>query len=71
MELDRRRHSAHEAAISSCAVLNRVADKIGARHLYTGSLENRYEVAEFCMAIVSEMFRGRTMCTISELLKSA
>ena len=64
MELDRRRHSAHEAAIASCAVINRVADRIG-------NLENRYEVAEFCMAIVDEMFRGRTMCTISELLKSA
>ena len=71
MELDRRRHSAHEAAIASCAVINRVADRIRARHLYTGNLENRYEVAEFCMAIVDEMFRGRTMCTISELLKSA
>ncbi|WP_243417281.1 hypothetical protein [Pseudoflavonifractor phocaeensis] len=57
--------------IASCAVINRVADRIGARHLYTGNLENRYEVAEFCMAIVDEMFRGRTMCTISELLKSA
>lgn len=71
MELDKRRRSAHEAAIASCSVLNRVASIIGAEAMYTGNLDDRYEVADFCIAIVEELFRGRTKCTVDELLKSA
>ena len=70
-ELDRRRRSAHEAAIASCSVLNRVAAIVGAENMYTGDLGDRYAVADFCIAVVEEMFHGRTKCTIEELLKSA
>lgn len=71
MELDKRRRSAHEAAIASCSVLNRVAYIIGTEAMYTGNLDDRYEVADFCVAIVEELFHGRTKCTVDELLKSA
>lgn len=71
MELDKRRRSAHEAAIASCSVLNRVASIIGSEAMYTGNLDDRYEVADFCIAIVEELFHGRTKCTVDELLKSA
>ena len=71
MELDKRRRSAHEAAIASCSVLNRVASIIGSEAMYTGNLDDRYEVADFCIAIVEELFHGRTKCTVDELLNSA
>lgn len=71
MELDKRRRSAHEAAIASCSVLNRVASIIGSEAMYAGNLDDRYEVADFCIAIVEELFHGRTKCTVDELLKSA
>lgn len=71
MELDKRRRSAHEAAIASCSVLNRVASIIGSEAMYTGNLDDRYEVADFCIAIVEELFHGRTKCTVDGLLKSA
>lgn len=71
MELDKRRRSAHEAAIASCSVLNRVASIIGSEAMYTGNLDDRYEVADFCIAIVEELFHGRTKRTVDELLKSA
>lgn len=71
MELDKRRRSAHEAAIASCSVLNRVASILGTEVMYTGNLDDRYEVADFCIAIVEELFHGRTKCTVDELLKSA
>ena len=39
--------------------------------MYTGDLDNRYEVADFCIAVVEELFHGRTKCTVNELLESA
>ena len=68
--LDRRRRSAHEAAIAACSILNRLAGLEGVEPLYSGNLEDRNEVAEFCIAIVDELFHGRSRCTVKELLES-
>lgn len=67
--LDRRRRSAHEAAIAACSILNRLAGLEGVEPLYSGNLEDRNEVAEFCIAIVDELFHGRSRCTVKELLE--
>lgn len=66
--LDKRRRSAHEAAIAGCSILNRVAKMVGVEDMYSGNLEDRHEVAEFCIAVVDELFHGRTKCAIHELL---
>lgn len=68
MTIDRRRRNAHEAAIASCSVLNRIAAMEGVAPIYDGDLNDRYQVADFCIAIVEELFKGRTKCTIDELL---
>ena len=68
--LDRRRRSAHEAAIAACSILNRLAGLEGVEPLYSGNLEDRNEVAEFCIAIVDDLFHGRSRCTVKELLES-
>lgn len=67
--LDKRRRNAHEAAIAACSILNRLANLAGVEPLYSGNLEDRNEVAEFCIAIVDELFRGRSRCTVRELLE--
>lgn len=59
MDLDRGRRNAHEAAISSVKILNRVAGKAGLPPLYDGDVENRYQVADFCMEVVKELFDDR------------
>jgi len=59
MELDRARHNAHEAAIDACRILNRICTQVGLENLYTGSLEERLEVADFCMSVVSTLFEDR------------
>ena len=67
--LDKRRRNAHEAAIAACSILNRMANLAGVEPLYSGNLEDRNEVAEFCIAIVDELFHGRSRCTVRELLE--
>ena len=67
--LDKRRRNAHEAAIAACSILNRLANLAGVDPLYSGDLEDRNEVAEFCIAIVDELFHGRSRCTVRELLE--
>ena len=59
--LDKRRRNAHEAAIAAYLA--------GVEPLYSGNLEDRNEVAEFCIAIVDELFHGRSRCTVRELLE--
>ena len=67
--LDKRRRNAHEAAIAACSILNRLANLAGVEPLYSGNLEDRNEVAEFCIAIVDELVHGRSRCTVRELLE--
>lgn len=63
--LDNRRRTAHEAAISGCAILNRVSKMVGTETMYDGDLDDRYAVADFCMKIVDELFHGCTKCSMN------
>ncbi len=59
MELERYRRSAHEHAISSCKVLNRYCSTRNLDFLwYEGDLDNRYEVADFCGAVISALYNN-------------
>jgi len=67
--LDRRRRNAHEAAIAACSALNRVAGILGTTPIYDGDVSDRNQVADFCIAVVEEIFKDRTKCSLEELLK--
>lgn len=58
MNYDRQRRSAHEAAISSANVLNRLSGMYGCKKIYNGG-EDRLEVADFCLEVVVELFENR------------
>lgn len=55
--LDRKRRDAHESAIASCDILKRLAEQNNVQSLYGGDTNDRYAVADFCAAIVDEMFK--------------
>jgi len=65
--LDTNRRNIHERAIDSCRILNRLCDKMGLEAFYPGDLEDRYQVADFCWEIVSELFRNGQHLDIQEL----
>lgn len=58
MALDSRRRSAHEMAISATTQLTRWAKIVGAEPMFAGDLDDRYEIADFCMEVVNEFFNG-------------
>ena len=65
--LDLNRRIIHEKAIDSCRILNRICDTMGLEEFYSGDLEDRYQVADFCLEIVSELFRDGQHVDIQEL----
>lgn len=65
--LDTNRRNIHERAIDSCRILNRLCDTMGLEAFYPGDLEDRYQVADFCLEIVSELFRDGQHLDIQEL----
>ena len=65
--LDTNRRKIHERAIDSCRILNRLCDKMGLEAFYPRDLEDRYQVADFCWEIVSELFRNGQHLDIQEL----
>ena len=56
MNLDRQRRICHEAAIRSVAQLCRWATMKGVNPIFDGDLEDRYQIADFCRAIVLHFF---------------
>ena len=58
-EYDAIRHNAHEDAITSAAVLNRLADRQGIAPLYTGDITDRHQVADFCLEMTAWLFQNR------------
>lgn len=58
---DQSRHDAHERAIMGVKRLNRFALMKGLEPIFEGDIDNRYEVADFCCAIVKEYFDNRTL----------
>jgi hypothetical protein len=58
-ELDTSRRNAHEAAIASANMIDRICNKFGVEPVYGGS-QDRIEIGDFCGVIVSEYFDGRS-----------
>lgn len=58
-ELDRSRRHAHEGAIASCNVLNRICKAFNVEPLFDGNSDDRLAVADFCMDTVTAFFKER------------
>lgn len=58
-EYDEKRHTAHEIAISSVNVLNRLAVMRGIAMVFTGNIEDRHQVADFCIELANSLFKDR------------
>ena len=56
---DCKRHTAHENAILSAKVLNRIAEAYGSGDVFKGNPNDRHQVAEFCLELVSWLFSNR------------
>ena len=56
--MDTGRRYAHDAAIASINMLDRICDKHGVEPIYGGS-QDRTEIGDFCGKIVNEYFEGR------------
>ena len=55
---DTQRRHAHEAAIASANMLNRISNMYGCQTIYKGS-EDRLEVADFCLEVTVALFQNR------------
>ena len=56
---DTRRHNAHEKAISSIKIINRLAELHGTGAVFTGDTVDRHQAAGFCIEIASWLFANR------------
>lgn len=68
MEIDRQRRNAHEAAIASVNILNRVCDKFGLEPFADVDTSDRTKVADFCGRFVNETYNkaiGGTMDSVT------
>lgn len=61
MEYDLRRRSQHETAIVNARLVNRLAQLYGVGPLFTGDDKERYQVADFCLDVVVQLFQNRMM----------
>lgn len=57
--MDESRRIAHEAAIASVNIIDRLCDKFGVEPIYGGS-QDRVAIGDFCGMIVSEYFDDRS-----------
>ena len=57
--IDARRRSRHETAISSARVLNKMAEIYNVSAVFTGDFGDRIQVADFCLDITVELFDNR------------
>ena len=58
-DYDTKRHNAHENAISSVTLLNRIADQYGIALPFTGDIADRHQAADFCLELTAWLFRER------------
>lgn len=54
---DTSRRNAHEAAIASANAINRYARFYDAGKIFTGDVEDRYQVADFCLEVTVKLFQ--------------
>lgn len=55
---DTQRRRAHESAIASANMLNRISSLYGCQTIYKGG-EDRLEVADFCLEVTVALFQNR------------
>lgn len=60
-QYDRTRRIAHEAAIASVSCMNRMANTFGTGSLYLGAMDDRIQIADFCVDVVSCVFANRVV----------
>lgn len=60
LRLDHNRRAHHERAIIGVKRLNRSAEMEGVEKIFTGDVEDRYAIADFCRDVTVEMFDDRT-----------
>lgn len=60
-KLDNARRDKHNLAIMSVKRLNRFADLAKLPRLFDGNVDDRYEVADFCMNTVNTVFSTRSL----------
>lgn len=58
-EADRCRRVAHDAAIAQCRIANRISNTLVGRKICTANLDDRLEVAEYCMEVAKIIFHYR------------
>ncbi len=58
-DYDAARHNAHENAITSAALLNRLAAQKGIAPVFTGDPADRHQAADFCLEMAAWLFRNR------------
>lgn len=59
-KLDNNRRAHHERAIIGVKRLNRFAEMEGVEKIFTGDVNDRYAIADFCRDTTVEMFDDRT-----------
>lgn len=60
-QYDQSRHSAHELAIQNARLINRLADNYHTEAIYLGDLNQRHQVASFCLEADRFFFQNRRM----------
>lgn len=66
-KLDRNRRDNHDRAIMGVKRLNRFAEMEGVEKIFTGDIEDRYAIADFCRDVTVEMFNDRTGRSLSNI----
>lgn len=56
MELDKMRRECHESAILACKRLNIISEQFGLPPFYPGDINDRYQVADFCIEVVRTFY---------------
>ena len=64
-KLDHNRRAHHERAIIGVKRLNRFAEMEGVEKIFSGDINDRYAIADFCRDATVEMFDDRTDCNLS------
>lgn len=64
-KLDHNRRAHHERAIMGVKRLNRFAEMEGIENIFTGDVNDRYAIADFCRDTTIEMFDDRTGRSLS------
>ena len=60
-QYDRARRIAHEAARASVSCFNRMAFTFGTASLYLGEMDDRYQIVDLCVDVVSIVFANRVV----------